>query len=132
MKHQAEFFYKVKPRYANQFKAAETNGVPFAIILGEDEVAQGKVRIKELGLQKGHPEKDGVLVDESDVVLEVKNRLRRISQLDAITSQAEGLRVVHGIRQEDVNPGDAAGQLVETGPRADRENVPAQAPRAET
>jgi histidyl-tRNA synthetase len=31
----AEFLYKVKPKLQNQFKAAETGGVPFALILGE-------------------------------------------------------------------------------------------------
>lgn len=31
----AEFLYKVKPKLQNQFKAAEANGVPFALILGE-------------------------------------------------------------------------------------------------
>lgn len=31
----AELLYKVKPKLPNQFKAAETNGVPFALILGE-------------------------------------------------------------------------------------------------
>jgi histidyl-tRNA synthetase len=35
MYKQAEFLYKVKPKLQNQFKAAETNGVPFALILGE-------------------------------------------------------------------------------------------------
>ena len=33
----AEFQYKVKPRLPNQFKAAEKDHVPFAVILGEDE-----------------------------------------------------------------------------------------------
>ena len=32
---QAEFLYKVKPKLPQQFKAAEQNGVPFALILGE-------------------------------------------------------------------------------------------------
>ena len=34
-----------------QFKAAEANSVPFAIFIGEDELAQGKVKIKEMGLK---------------------------------------------------------------------------------
>lgn len=51
--------------------------MPFAVILGEDEQAQGKVRIKELGLREGHPEKDGVLVNMSALVTEVTERLRR-------------------------------------------------------
>lgn len=54
--------------------------MPFAIVLGEDELAQGKVRIKEMGLREGHPEKDGVLVDMSALVREVKARLIRKEQ----------------------------------------------------
>lgn len=72
----AEFAYKQKPKLPAQFKAAETNEVPFAVILGEDEQAKGQVRIKELGLEAGHAEKDGVLVCLTDLVDEVKQRLR--------------------------------------------------------
>lgn len=73
----AEFAYKQKPKLPAQFKAADTNEVPFAVILGEDEQAKGQVRIKELGLEAGHAEKDGVLVGLTDLVDEVKQRLRR-------------------------------------------------------
>ena len=73
----AEFAYKQKPKLPAQFKAAETNEVPFAVILGEDEQVKGQVRIKELGLEAGHAEKDGVLVDLTNLVEEVKQRLRR-------------------------------------------------------
>lgn len=72
-----EFAYKQKPKLPAQFKAAETNEVPFAVILGEDEQAKGQVRIKELGLEAGHAEKDGVLVDLTNLVEEVKQRLIR-------------------------------------------------------
>lgn len=34
---------------ATEFKAAETNGVPFAVILGEEELANGQVKYV------GHP-----------------------------------------------------------------------------
>lgn len=49
--------------------------MPFAIILGDDEQAQGQVRVKELGLEQGHAEKDGVLVDLGDLAQEVRRRL---------------------------------------------------------
>jgi histidyl-tRNA synthetase len=84
----------------NQFKAADVNGVPFAVILGEDEVAQGKVKIKKMGLQDGHPEKEGVLVNLSELVPEVRQRLRRKAELDAMTQHAEGLKVVGGVKGE--------------------------------
>ena len=81
---------------------SQANLVPFAIILGEDELRQGKVRIKEMGLKEGHPEKDGVLVDLGTLTRDVIQRLDRKRELDEMTRQAEGLRVVHGIRGEDV------------------------------
>ncbi|KAG8665824.1 Cytoplasmic and mitochondrial histidine tRNA synthetase [Fusarium poae] len=98
----AEFSYKAKPKFQPQFKAAEANGVPFAILLGDDEVAAGKVKIKELGLQEGHPEKEGVLISQEDMAKEIKVRLQRKRELDAMTTQAEGLRVVHGIKGDAV------------------------------
>lgn len=101
----------MKPKLQNQFKAAESNGVPFAVVLGEDELAQGKVKIKEMGLSDGHPEKEGVLVELANVADEVKLRLTRKYELDGLTRQAEGLRVVHGIRGEEVTPGEAAAAV---------------------
>ncbi len=73
----ATFSHKVKPKLPAQFKAAEADEVPFAVILGEEEQAKGMVRIKELGLPQGHPEKDGVLVQIEGLVEEVKGRVRR-------------------------------------------------------
>ena len=90
----------MKPKLPNQFKAAEVNGVPFAVVLGEDEVAQGKVKIKEMGLRDGHPEKEGVLVNLTDLVAEVQHRIARKAELDAMTQQAEGLKVVGGVKGE--------------------------------
>ena len=93
--------YKVKPKTQQQFKAAEVNGVPFAAFLGEDEVAQGKIKIKEMGLQDGHPEKEGILVDLKDMVAEVKLRIDRKRELESLVVDAEGLKVVDGIKAED-------------------------------
>ena len=73
----AEFSWKVKAKLQNQFKAAEQGGTPFAVIMGEDELKEGKVKIKELGLEEGNPEKDGVLVEKAQLVAEVKRRLER-------------------------------------------------------
>ncbi|EAW24854.1 histidine--tRNA ligase [Aspergillus fischeri NRRL 181] len=96
----AEFSYKIKPKLPQQFKAAEQGGVPFAVILGEDELAAGQVRIKELGLEEGHPEKEGVLVDLAALTDEVKARLaKKQSQTSAkadisgVTQQLEAVKV---------------------------------------
>lgn len=70
--------------------------MPFAVILGEDELAQGKVRIKELGLREGHPEKDGVLVNMSALVTEVKKRLRRKEEMEDRDAGADASGGVEG------------------------------------
>lgn len=97
---QAEFLYKVKPKLPNQFKAAEVNGVPFAIVLGEEEVANGQVKIKEMGLPETNPEKEGVLVPVENLVNEVRSRLARKARVDGMITAGVGLRVVGGIRGE--------------------------------
>ena len=95
----AEFSYKVKPKLPAQFKAAELGGVPFAVIIAEDEQKAGKVKIKELGLPEGHPEKEGVLVNSDNLVEEVKNRLWKkgqeegIDSVGSITAEANGLKI---------------------------------------
>lgn len=88
---QAEFSYKIKPKLPQQFKAAEQGGVPFAVILGEDELAAGKVRIKEMGLEEGHPEKEGVLVDFTALTDEVKARLAKKQSQTSATADISGL-----------------------------------------
>lgn len=67
--------YKDKPKLAQQFTAAEKNGVPFAVVLGEDELKEGKVKIKEMGLPKHHAEKNGVDVSMDDLVVQIRKRL---------------------------------------------------------
>ena len=87
----AEFAYKQKPKFQAQFKSAEQNGVPFAVILGEDEQAQGKVKVKEMGLPEGHPEKDGVMVNLSDLVAEVRERIRKKEEGEQLVAGVNGL-----------------------------------------
>lgn len=113
--NQAEFLYKVKPKVPQQFKAAEANGVPFAIFLGDDEVAQGNVKIKEMGLRDGHPEKEGILVSLDRMVDEVRTRLERKKALESVVQQAEGLKVVDGIKTDDA---PAASDAAEAAPSA--------------
>lgn len=85
----AEFAYKAKPKLPQQFKAAENGGIPYAVILGEDELKAGKVKIKELGLPEGHAEKEGVLVDMDRLVEEVKSRMtaRKEAETKALAEQ---------------------------------------------
>ena len=93
----AEFSYKLKPKLQAQFKCAESDSVPYAVILGEEEQAAGKVKIKEMGLPEGHPDKDGVLVNISDLAVEVKKRLAKkattVAQLAEIVGETSTLKV---------------------------------------
>ncbi|KAL2144169.1 hypothetical protein VTI28DRAFT_9544 [Corynascus sepedonium] len=109
----AEFLYKVKPKLQNQFKAAEAGGVPFALILGEDELAQGKAKLKEMGLPDDHPLKEGELISLDNLIEEVKARLVRKQELDNITEQAEGLKVVGGVKGEEVKAAAETAQSAE-------------------
>ena len=78
----AEFLWKVKPKLPAQFKSAEQGNVPFAVVFGEDEINEGKVKIKELGLPEGHPEKDGVPVQRNNLVEEIRSRLQKFEDPD--------------------------------------------------
>lgn len=54
-----------------------------------------------MGLHKDHPEKEGILVDQTEMVAAVKLRLDRKNKFEEITVQAEGLKVVDGVKGED-------------------------------
>jgi histidyl-tRNA synthetase len=73
----AEYMWKAKPNLLKQFKAAENAKVPWGVILGEDELRDGKVKIKELGMKlpEGHPERDGVTVEKAKLVEELQTRI---------------------------------------------------------
>ena len=77
----AEYLWKAKPKLQNQFKAAENTKIPWAVILGEEELKAGKIKIKEMGLPEGHPEKDGVEVEKENLVEEIRSRLARKTSL---------------------------------------------------
>jgi histidyl-tRNA synthetase len=63
-----------------------------------------------MGLREGHPEKEGVLVNLSDLVPEVLARINRKANLDSLVQQADGLRVVGGIKGELLDLEKAAGE----------------------
>ncbi|OTA25147.1 hypothetical protein BTJ68_11419 [Hortaea werneckii EXF-2000] len=91
----AEFSWKVKPKLPQQFKAAEANGVPFAVILGEDELKAGKCKVKEMGLPEGHAEKEGVMVELENLEQEVRTRIEKANARagDALAGGMAGLGV---------------------------------------
>lgn len=100
-------------------------------MLGEDEVANGQVKIKELGLPESNPEKDGVLVPVQNLVSEVRNRLARKARVEGMVRGGAGLRVVGGIRgvAETV---EQEIPIVESQPVIAEETAPAEEEQAAT
>ncbi|KAK5108847.1 hypothetical protein LTR62_007737 [Meristemomyces frigidus] len=71
----SETAFKEKPRFDKQFKDMERTGVPFALILGEDELKVGKCKIKRNGAPEGDPEKEGVVIALEGLESEVARRI---------------------------------------------------------
>lgn len=46
-----------------------------------------------MGLDEGHPEKDGVVVDISNLVDEVKRRIANQTDVGSLTEKAESLTI---------------------------------------
>ncbi|KAK7207090.1 mitochondrial and cytoplasmic histidine-tRNA ligase Hrs1 [Myxozyma melibiosi] len=69
----AEYLYKSKPKPRQQFEAADKIGAPLAVILGQDEYSQGKVKVKQLGL--GDNADEGIDVALEDLAEYVKKQL---------------------------------------------------------
>lgn len=95
----AEFSWKVKPKLPQQFKAAEVNGVPFALILGDDELAAGKLKIKEMGLPEGHAEKEGVMIEMASLEQEVTERVGRKTASTALTESVNGMSLEDAVKE---------------------------------
>ncbi|RUS26029.1 histidyl-tRNA synthetase, partial [Jimgerdemannia flammicorona] len=70
----AEYMFKVKPKPQNQFDACDKHQIPFAIILGPDELARGEARIKDMRA-KDKSQGAGEIVKRADVVKEIKKRI---------------------------------------------------------
>lgn len=65
-------------------------------------------------------------MDLANVAEEVKQRLLRKQKLDEMTTQAEGLRVVYGIRGEEVKTAsEVAAAAAAAAPAAAEESTPA-------
>ncbi|CAO3563012.1 unnamed protein product [Mortierella alpina] len=73
----AEFTYKLKPRTQNQWDACDRDMIPFAVIVGGDEVERGVVKIKDMRT-KDESQKGGLEYARADMVPELKKRLAEI------------------------------------------------------
>ncbi|KAK4565498.1 Cytoplasmic and mitochondrial histidine tRNA synthetase [Recurvomyces mirabilis] len=90
---------KEKPRFDKQFKDMERNGTPFALILGEDELKQGKCKIKKNGLPEGDPEKEGVLIEIEQLEEEVGGRVKKWYEESALAEKAGSMSLEEEARK---------------------------------
>lgn len=68
--------YKAKPKAAKQFEAIDKDQIPFAVIIGANELKDGNVRVKEqMGKDAVVEDKDGKLIERSEMVQFIKSRM---------------------------------------------------------
>jgi histidyl-tRNA synthetase len=70
---ESEYLYKAKANPRKQFEAAEKSGAPVAVILGKEEYAEGKIRVKRLGPEFAND--DGEIVSIDELVAKVQEKL---------------------------------------------------------
>lgn len=77
---QTEYTYKVKPKAAAQWDAADKDSIPLVVIVAPDEWAQDKVRVKEqLGKEATGEGAKGEVVTRDRLVDYVKSKLMQSS-----------------------------------------------------
>lgn len=75
---QTEFMYKAKPKLQKQFEVVDKEQVPFAVIIGPDELKEGYVRVKEQRGKDASGNSDGEKVKRENLILWLKERLTNL------------------------------------------------------
>ncbi|QLL31550.1 hypothetical protein HG536_0B04140 [Torulaspora globosa] len=88
---ETEYVYKSKANPRKQFDAADKSGASLAVILGKEEYADGKLRVKRLGPE--FADDDGEVVKAEEIVKVVKEKLSQVHQdgIDQVTRLIKGL-----------------------------------------
>ncbi|KAI7847694.1 histidyl-tRNA synthetase [Circinella umbellata] len=73
----ASFMFKNKPKLDKQWSACEKEHIPFAVIIGRDELDKGEIRVKDMR-SKDESQKGGVTVQRNNMVQEIKDRLAQL------------------------------------------------------
>lgn len=73
---QAEFAYKVKPKLPAQWVAVDKDRIPYAVIIGTTELAQGNVNVKQQ-VGKDEAQGNGEPVPRAELVSWLKQKLGR-------------------------------------------------------
>jgi histidyl-tRNA synthetase len=67
--------YKAKPKLQKQFEVVDKEQIPYAVIIGPDELKEGFVRVKEQKGKDASGNSDGEKVKRDDLVFWLKKRL---------------------------------------------------------
>ncbi|KAI8997421.1 histidyl-tRNA synthetase [Pilobolus umbonatus] len=73
----ASYMFKNKPKLEKQWLACEKGQIPFAVILGKDEMDNGKVRIKDMRY-KDESQRGGILIDRKEMAHQLWNRMNNL------------------------------------------------------
>lgn len=68
---QAEFSYKRNPKVLDQLNYCEKNGIPLALLVGNDEIQAGVVKVKTVN----NRDDKGTPIPLNEMVAEIKRRL---------------------------------------------------------
>lgn len=89
---ESEYLYKAKANPRKQFEAAEKSGAPVAVILGKEEYAEGKIRVKRLGPE--FADDDGEIIPTDQLIEKVQEKLlesKGHDGVDEVTRLLKGL-----------------------------------------
>ena len=75
---QASFMQKNKPKLERQWVACEKEQIPFAVIIGQDELEKGQVRIKDMR-SKNESQGGGSLLSRQDMISKLKQKIKESS-----------------------------------------------------
>ncbi|KAI9251426.1 histidyl-tRNA synthetase [Phascolomyces articulosus] len=73
----ASFMFKNKPKLEKQWTMCEKDQIPFAVIIGQDELNANQVRLKDMRA-KDKSQGGGTMLQRPDLVSELKKRLKDI------------------------------------------------------
>lgn len=72
----ATYMFKVKPKILKQFEMCDKEQIPLCIIIGEDELAKGELKVKDMKV-KDESQGGGINIKRSEMVDYIKERLGR-------------------------------------------------------
>lgn len=111
----AKTMHKEKAKLPQQFKKADQKGARIGVILGEDEIRNGQVKVKIMGLtDDSNPYKEGVLIKRDELVSEV-NKIKKDldGQVAAVSKSLEGVSIAAGAATKVVLSEEQRKELIE-------------------